>query len=79
MIKYICCADVVELADTLDLGSNAVRCAGSSPVIRTKKASSIQWALFYTYIPSIKQVYNSPHYPPISSAIQKAADKKSAA
>ena len=28
-------ADMVELADTLDLGSNAVWCAGSSPVIRT--------------------------------------------
>ncbi len=26
------CARVVELADTLDLGSSAVRCAGSSPV-----------------------------------------------
>ena len=29
-------ADVVELADTQDLGSCTVRCAGSSPVIRTK-------------------------------------------
>lgn len=28
---------MVELADTLDLGSNAARLAGSSPVIRTKK------------------------------------------
>ena len=28
-------ADMVKLADTLDLGSNAVRCAGSNPVIRT--------------------------------------------
>ena len=28
---------MVELADTQDLGSCAVRCAGSSPVIRTKK------------------------------------------
>lgn len=28
-------AGVVKLADTLDLGSNAVRCAGSSPVTRT--------------------------------------------
>lgn len=25
------------MADTLDLGSNAARCAGSSPVARTKK------------------------------------------
>ena len=31
-------ADMVKLADTLDLGSNAVRCAGSSPVIRTSAA-----------------------------------------
>ena len=30
-------ADVVELADTMDLGSIANRCAGSSPVIRTIK------------------------------------------
>ena len=29
-------ADVVELADTYDLGSYVVRHAGSSPVIRTK-------------------------------------------
>lgn len=29
-------ADVVELVDTLDLGSSAARCAGSIPVIRTK-------------------------------------------
>lgn len=33
-LKY---AGMVELADTQDLGSCAVRCAGSSPVIRTKK------------------------------------------
>ena len=37
MIKSIRCAELVELADTQDLGSCAVRCAGSSPVIRTKK------------------------------------------
>ncbi len=29
-------ADVVKLVDTLDLGSSAVRCVGSSPSIRTK-------------------------------------------
>ncbi len=28
-------ADVVKLVDTLDLGSSAERCAGSSPSIRT--------------------------------------------
>ena len=28
-------ADMAELADALDLGSNISRCAGSSPVIRT--------------------------------------------
>ncbi len=27
--------DVVELVDTPDLGSGAVRCVGSSPIIRT--------------------------------------------
>ena len=35
-------ADMVELADTLDLGSNAVRCAGSSPVIRTRYALAVK-------------------------------------
>lgn len=30
-------ADVVKLVDTLDLGSSAVRCVGSSPSIRTIK------------------------------------------
>lgn len=33
----MCFADVVELVDTLVLGANAERCAGSSPVIRTKE------------------------------------------
>ncbi len=28
-------ADVVELVDTLDLGSSAAMCVGSSPSIRT--------------------------------------------
>jgi hypothetical protein len=28
--------DVVKLVDTSDLGSDAVRCGGSSPSIRTK-------------------------------------------
>ena len=32
-------ADVVELVDTLDLGSSAARRGGSTPFIRTKKAS----------------------------------------
>jgi hypothetical protein len=30
-------ADVVKLVDTLDLGSSAVRCVGSSPSIRTRR------------------------------------------
>ena len=33
-------AGVVKLADTLDLGSNAARCAGSSPVTRTDEGDS---------------------------------------
>ena len=32
---YYCCADVVKLADTPDLGSGASRREGSSPFIRT--------------------------------------------
>ena len=32
-------ADVVKLVDTLDLGSSAERCAGSSPSIRTNVVS----------------------------------------
>ena len=36
-IKRFWYADVVELADTYDLGSYVVRHAGSSPVIRTKQ------------------------------------------
>jgi hypothetical protein len=30
-------ADVVKLVDTLDLGSSAARCVGSSPSIRTEE------------------------------------------
>ena len=36
-------ARVVELADTLDLGSSAVRCAGSSPVTGTILRGSSSW------------------------------------
>ena len=34
-------ADVVKLVDTLDLGSSAERCAGSSPSIRTIRSREI--------------------------------------
>ena len=35
-LATIVCAKVVELADTLDLGSSALRCVGSTPTLRTK-------------------------------------------
>ena len=38
-------ADMVELVDTLDLGSSAVRCVGSTPSIRTKL--TLKSELFY--------------------------------
>lgn len=38
---------MVKLADTLDLGSNAVRCTGSNPVIRTSATQSV---LIFVYI-----------------------------
>ena len=40
-------ADVVKLADTLDLGSNTERCAGSSPVIRTKFLAEVDSCYSY--------------------------------
>lgn len=40
---------MVKLADTLDLGSNAVRCAGSSPVIRTSKFKTMTHISYKTY------------------------------
>ena len=47
-LNYICTpsADVVELVDTLDLGSSAARRGGSTPFIRTKikkKAGFQSW------------------------------------
>ena len=42
-IKY---ADVVELADTYDLGSYVARHAGSSPVIRTKNSKGVSFLEF---------------------------------
>ena len=36
-LKFNIYAGVAELADALDLGSSVNRCAGSSPVTRTKK------------------------------------------
>ena len=47
MLKCYCCADVVELADTSDLGSDAVRCAGSSPVIRINIEASVSGAFCF--------------------------------
>ena len=38
-------AGVVKLVDTLDLGSSAERCVGSTPSIRTKL--TLQGKLFY--------------------------------
>jgi hypothetical protein len=38
-------ADVVELVDTLDLGSSAERRGGSSPLIRTSGSFETQHAL----------------------------------
>ena len=35
-------AGVVELVDTLDLGSSAARCEGSSPFARTKSLSEMR-------------------------------------
>ena len=43
-------ADVVKLADTSDLGSDAVRCAGSSPVIRTFQEARL-FGLFLFILP----------------------------
>ena len=40
-------AGVVKLVDTLDLGSSASRCEGSSPFARTKKKLLIVEKLFY--------------------------------
>jgi len=53
-IVYICSpkssgkvAGVVELVDTLDLGSSAARCESSSLSACTKKASQIYEKLFF--------------------------------
>lgn len=43
-------APVVELADTLDLGSNAERCAGSSPVRCIIIKARICMFLIYRYV-----------------------------
>ena len=42
-------APVAELADALDLGSSVNRCAGSSPVTRTKEESILLYRFFFTY------------------------------
>ncbi len=39
-------AGMVELVDTLDLGSSAARCVGSSPSTRTNSARSAKSASF---------------------------------
>ena len=52
-------AGVVELVDTLDLGSSAARCESSSLSARTKKASQIEKLfLFLAFsILNIKPLY----------------------
>ena len=47
VLYYYCYADMVELADTQDLGSCAAMRAGSTPVIRTKKKSRTKVWLFF--------------------------------
>ena len=42
-------ADMVKLVDMPDLGSGAARRVGSSPIIRTKKASQSR-SFFYAYV-----------------------------
>ena len=40
-------AGVVELVDTLDLGSSAARCESSSLSARTKKPLKIEWLFLF--------------------------------
>ena len=42
-------ADVAELADALESGSSALRCAGSIPVICTKKSTHFKSAFLFLY------------------------------
>ena len=42
-------AGVAELADALDLGSSVNRCAGSSPVARTKKRVVFTALVFFAF------------------------------
>jgi hypothetical protein len=53
-------AGVVKLVDTLDLGSSAVRCVGSSPSARTKprQAKCLIW-VFYGRMPELAQQHAS--------------------
>ena len=53
---------MVELVDTLDLGSSAVRCVGSSPSTRTKNKNGkpIQRELdgFFRFYRAIETIYS---------------------
>ncbi len=42
-------ADMAKLVDVPDLGSGAARRVGSSPIIRTKKASEYFFRSFFVY------------------------------
>ena len=46
---------MVELADTQDLGSCIARCAGSSPVIRTKDKQQLKGYCLFYYSDKINQ------------------------
>ena len=47
MLVCLLFADMVELADTPDLGSGAVRHTGSSPAIRTKSERVMLVPIFF--------------------------------
>lgn len=49
VLYYYCYADMVELADTQDLGSCAAMRAGSTPVIRTKNCTFV-FNLFIEFV-----------------------------
>ena len=50
-------AGVVELVDSMDLGSIANRRAGSSPAARTKKETSVRMSLFLPLIEGYIQIW----------------------
>jgi hypothetical protein len=62
---------MVKLVDMPDLGSGAARRVGSSPIIRTKKASHIEKLFLFLLFTKKSGIFKKRNSPKIKKAVHK--------